>query len=268
MKRRFTLIELLVVIAIIAILAAMLLPALQQARERAQSTKCIGNLKQLGMFAGVYLNDHRDFWPAGNVWNDTAAAKIDGLYSQNYMYHLYRGKYVGKGAVDNTGEPFVRCSSLQLSASANTLPPQAYGTQYVHDTKSYTIGSQGYHVNMADWNGAAQRRSDVGALTRVSPSKRVLLCDNSTYNSATNSASGTQSVHLFVYNGRTTSYSNPYLLHGGRINVLTIACNVASVGEDEFLKEYYFPHFGQTKARSLLPEYYFSGDGFPRENTY
>ncbi len=97
--RNFTLVELLVVIAIIAILASMLLPALSRAREQAKSIKCLAQLKQFGVYFGMYADTHNGWIHESryNAYTYSSASRASARYWPASFTRMYQ-----PGILNNT----------------------------------------------------------------------------------------------------------------------------------------------------------------------
>ncbi|HQL10210.1 MAG TPA: DUF1559 domain-containing protein [Lentisphaeria bacterium] len=94
-SRAFTLIELLVVIAIIAILAAMLLPALTKARDKARTISCTSQLKQIGLSWQIYNGDHNNMTMAHDMTPERWLSEFGSTYTNSNKWRMLLIPYIG-----------------------------------------------------------------------------------------------------------------------------------------------------------------------------
>ena len=210
MKKRFTLIELLVVIAIIAILAGMLMPALNKARASGQTSHCKGSLKNIGGFIFMYAQDNNDYIPA--IYDGRR-----GALPNPWIWPFLEKQNLGltKNVYKYTGCAAPRPKITEIAST--------YDNTYDYAVFGYN-GYLGYHTSTGAVGTTYSQCYGTGKLVRVvNPGNKLLAADT---------ARGVTLAYLRYY----VDYTQDGIgwLHGGAANIVFLDGHAATHKYSDF----------------------------------
>lgn len=225
----FTLIELLVVIAIIAVLAAMLLPALNKARVMAQQSSCSSNLKQIGLAMMMYVDDHDEYYaPYKNDLGDNATEYWRWDTRLVKDYNISGMTFLCPGRPDHT----VAGAGSNRAFWKKAKHYRAGKTVYFWQFPSY--GYNAFYIGR-NWFDSTHHPARLAELKK--PSSTVMFGESATNerDQAQYKDAGSYLIYPYPYNPGAGSVVRP--VHGRRCNISWADGHVSAVMADSALTE-------------------------------